>query len=74
MNMENKVFFEDGFDGEAVGGFFIRNDIFKFFKKLKETGLNPVGIKIDDGWNLEVIVERNQSYIDNYEKKIKETK
>lgn len=62
------IFFKDG-DFEAVGGFYIRNDIKLFFNKLKETGLNPVGLKIDDeSLNLEVIVERNQAYIDNYEK------
>jgi len=61
------LFFKDG-DYEAVGGFFIRNDLKKFFSQLRESGLNPVGLKVDeDDLILEVIVEKNQAYIDKYE-------
>jgi hypothetical protein len=63
------TFFKDG-DYEAVGGFYIRNDLKKFINTLKESGLNPVGLKVDDkSFNLEVIVERNEAYIDKYENK-----
>lgn len=67
------LFFKDG-EYEAVGGIFVRNDIKTFFNTLKDKGLNPVGIKIDDeSFNLEVIVEKNQAYIDMYEKDIVKT-
>lgn len=62
------TFWKDG-DYAAMGGIFVRSELKKFFKTLTEKGLNPVGIKIDeDSFNLEVIVERNQAYIDMYEK------
>jgi len=62
------IYFKDG-QFEAVGGFFVRNDLKNFFQSLKAKGLNPVGLKVDDeSFNLEVIVEKNQAYIDNYEK------
>ena len=67
--MKDKIFWEAGFNGNAVGGFFIRNNLFKFFEKLKENGLHPVGIRVEDGWNLEVIVEKNEAYNNNYKEK-----
>ena len=72
-NIEDKMFWLDDFDGEAVGGFFIRNTLKDFMKKLEETGLNPIGIKYDGTFNLEVIVEKNQAYIEKYENMNKET-
>ena len=48
---------KDGVDGVVQGGFFIRNDLFKFLRKLRESGYEPVGIKIEDDWNLEVRVK-----------------
>lgn len=51
------MLWKDGFEGEAKGGFFIRNDLFKFLRMLRESGYEPVGIKIEDNWNLEVIVK-----------------
>lgn len=56
-----QIFWKDG-DFEAVGGIYLRNDIFKFFKTLEEKGIKPVGIKVDDGWNLEILVENNEAY------------
>jgi hypothetical protein len=51
------LFWVDG-DYEAQGGYFIRNDLKKFFEKLIATGKEPVGIKIDmKSLNLEVIVK-----------------
>lgn len=55
--MEEKIFWIDGFNGKAKGGYFIRNGLFEFMKRLEETGEKPVAIKIQDGWNLEVICE-----------------
>ena len=53
-----KTFFVDGFVGEAQGGYFVRNDLFKFFQILEKKGLKPIGIKVEDGWNLEIIVAK----------------
>jgi hypothetical protein len=61
------IFFKDG-EYEAVGGFFIRNNLKEFFKILTDKGLNPIGLRIDESLNLEVIVERNEAYINSYEK------
>ena len=52
----DEVFWLDNFEGNAQGGYFIRNDLFKFFQKLKESGKKPVGIKVDDNYNMEIIV------------------
>ena len=54
---ERKIFWLDGWEGKAEGGYFIRNDLFKFLARLQESNRTPVGIAIDDSWNLEVIVE-----------------
>jgi hypothetical protein len=36
--------------------------------KCKAQGLNPVGIKLDDEHGVEIIMERNTAYIEQYEK------
>lgn len=56
-----KIFWVDG-DFEAVGGIYLRNDLFKFFEKLEEKGIKPVGIKIDGTWNIEILVQNNEAY------------
>ena len=50
------IFWDEQFKGTAQGGYFVRNDLFKFFKKLKDDNKKPVGIIVGDDWNLEVIV------------------
>jgi hypothetical protein len=61
MGEHNKdLFFKENFEGIGQGGYFVRNDLFKFMAKLKEKGLTPVGILIDNSWNLEVIVADNK--------------
>ena len=55
------TYWKDDFEGEAHGGYFVRNDLFKFFETLRKAGKEPVGIKIDDSWNLEVIISDNPS-------------
>jgi len=55
--MKELIFFEQGFQGNAEGIYFIRNDLFKFFRKLRTSGLEPVGIKINDDWNMEIMVK-----------------
>ena len=53
------MFWIDDFDGTAVGGYFIRNNLKEFISRLNETGRKVVGIKFDGTFNLEVIVEAN---------------
>ncbi len=60
--MENEmIFWLDGFAGEAEGGMFIRNPLIEFFKKLEEKNINPVAIKYDGTWNLEILTEKKES-------------
>lgn len=56
---EEKVFWKDGFDGEALGGIIFRSfDLNKFIKKVEEeNGHEVVGIKFEDN-NLELIVKK----------------
>ena len=57
MNETEIIFWKDG-DYDAVGGFFVRNNLKEFINKLIEAGHEPVGIKIDlESFNLEVIVK-----------------
>ena len=58
MKTEEEIYWLDGFEGEVEGGYFIRNDLFKFLNTLKESGRKPVAIKTDGSWNLEIIVEK----------------
>lgn len=58
--IDDKMFFwadsEDGYSAE--GGYYIRNDMKDFFKKLIESGKIPVGIVIDmDSYNVEVLIK-----------------
>jgi len=55
--IEAKTFWLDGFEGSTVGGYFIRNPLKEFFKTLEDKGLKPVGIVVDDSYNMEIIVE-----------------
>ncbi len=57
--MDN-IFWVDNHEGEAKGGYFIRNDLFKFFRKLREAGLNPIGIKVEDDFNMEIIISEEE--------------
>jgi len=54
--MSKTIFWDESYKGKAKGGYFVRNDLFKFFRRLKESGLQPVGINVDDNYNLEIIV------------------
>lgn len=55
--MDDKIFWLDKFKGNAKGGYFIRNNLKEFFDKLLEKGINPIAIKYDGSYNLEIIVE-----------------
>lgn len=54
------MFWIDNFNGTAVGGYFVRNDLKEFISRLNKSGRNVVGIKFDGTYNLEVIVEANE--------------
>ena len=54
---EKQIFWLDGWEGRAKGGYYIRNNLKEFFSKLKEKGMKPVGIAYDGSYNLEIIVE-----------------
>jgi len=57
MNETEMIFWKDG-DYDAVGGFFVRNNLKEFISKLIEAGHEPVGIKVDlESFKLEVIVK-----------------
>ena len=45
----------DQFEGEAKGGYFVRNDLVNSVKRLEEQGLKVVGIRFDGTFNLELI-------------------
>ena len=52
-----RVYWKDDFGGKAKGGYFFRNELRDHIKKVEEeTGLNVVGIKYDETYNLELIV------------------
>ena len=55
---ENKIFWKDGFNGEAEGGYYFRAfDLVKFFKKLEKENKEVVGLEFD-GNNVNVIVKK----------------
>lgn len=53
----DEQFWLDQFNGNAKGGYFVRNDLVKSIKKLESQGLKVVGIRFDGTWNLELITE-----------------
>jgi len=57
---KDTIFWVDGFDGAVEGGYYIRNDLFKFFTKLRDSGKTPVGIRIDDSYNMEIIIAKEE--------------
>lgn len=75
MELNNKitednplVFWDEAFTGEAVGGYFVRNDLKNFISLLEKQNLRPVGIKFNGTFNLEIIVEKpkeNEQLQDN---------
>jgi len=66
ISQEN-IFWRDGNFSECVGGFHFRTSLKQILDKCTEQGLNPVGIKINDEWDIEIIVERNEAYKEKYE-------
>jgi len=70
--INENIFWRDGNWGECIGGFHFRTSLKQLVDDAKKQGLNPVGIKLNDEWDVEIIMERNKSYIENYENKIKQ--
>jgi len=56
----SKIFWKDGFNGKAKGGYYYRSfDLNQFLRKMElENDLNVVGLRFDEN-NMEVIVESN---------------
>jgi predicted house-cleaning NTP pyrophosphatase (Maf/HAM1 superfamily) len=69
--INNSIFWRDGNWGECVGGFHVKTSLKQFIDKCKETGLNVVGLKINDDSEIEIIVERDARYKSLYEKDTK---
>lgn len=68
-NAEKIFYWIDGYTGEAAGGFHIRDTSFHdFMNRLKKNGLTPVGIVYNGTPNLEIILARDQAYMEKYEK------
>ena len=56
----NKIFWKEGFEGKASGGYHFRVfDLVKFFKKLEDKGEEVVGLEFD-GNNVDVIISNKK--------------
>lgn len=60
--MSEQVYWLDGWDGIAKGGYYVRNDLKEFFETLEKKGIKPVGIRYDGTYNLEIIVEAKNEH------------
>lgn len=56
---KEKIFWLEEFEGKAVGGYFIRNNLKEFVEKLESQGMKLVALKYNGTYNLECIVEQN---------------
>ena len=53
----SNIFWKDGFEGKASGGYYFRAfDLKKFFDRLNANGKEVVGLEFDDSNNVNVIV------------------
>ena len=52
------IFWNDDFQGEVQGGYFVRNNLKEFIQKLEESGKKIAAIKFDGSYNLEILVEK----------------
>ena len=56
---KSTVFWKDGFNGEATGGYYFRVfDLEKFFKRLEANGKEVVALEFDDSNNVNVIIKK----------------
>ena len=57
--MEKEIFWKDGFEGEASGGYYFRAfELKKFFDRLKDDGKEVVALEFDDSNNVNVIIKK----------------
>jgi hypothetical protein len=64
---QDNIFWRDGAWTECVGGFHFTTSLKQVTDKLTKRGLNVVGLKINDGFDIEIIVERDETYKRLYE-------
>ena len=58
----SKIFWKDGFEGKATGGYYFRAfDLVKFFKRLNDDDKEVVGLEFDDSNNVNVIVSQTEN-------------
>tara|TARA_R100001594_G_scaffold63813_2_gene98186 strand:+ start:1199 stop:1375 length:177 start_codon:yes stop_codon:yes gene_type:complete len=56
---KSTVFWKDGFNGEATGGYYFRAFYLKkFFKRLEAEEKEVVGLEFDDSNNVNVIIKK----------------
>ena len=61
---ESTVFWKDGFEGKASGGYYFRAfELVKFFKRLKSDGKKVVALEFDDSNNVNVIIAEGMGKI-----------
>ena len=54
---ESTIFWKDGFEGKASGGYYFRAfELVRFFKRLKADGKEVVALEFDDSNNVNVII------------------
>jgi len=59
QELQEDIFWLDGWEGKASSGVYVRNPLFEFIKDCEKRGLKVVGIRKPKDWNMEVIVEEN---------------
>ena len=64
---QDNIFWRDGAWTECVGGFHFKTSLKQVINEITKTGLNAVGIKINDEYDIEIIVERDETYKQLYE-------
>ena len=66
-DIQQNIFWRDGDWKECVGGFHFKTSLKQVINQLTEHNLNVVGIKINDEHDIELIVERDETYKQLYE-------
>ena len=53
---DKEIFWLDKYEGKCKGGYFCRNELFKFFEMCKKNNLKVVGIVKPKDWDVEFIL------------------
>lgn len=56
--INDRIFWRDGNWKEGVGGYIVKSSLKKVIDEIKATGENPIAIKLNDDFELEIIVEK----------------